>query len=83
MNHPNKCDVSVYVLSHSVMFNSAIPWTVALQAPLFMGFSRQKLWGWLSFPPPRNLPNPGIEPMSDICHALTSWFFTTSATWEA
>ena len=37
-------------------------WTVAHQAPLSMGFSRQEYWSWLSFPSPGNLPDPGIEP---------------------
>ena len=36
-------------------------WTVTLQAPLFTGFSRQEYWSELPFPPPRDLPNPGIE----------------------
>ena len=40
------------------------PWTVACQAPLSMGFSRQEYWSGLLFPPPGNLPNPGIEPRS-------------------
>ena len=38
-------------------------WTVALQAPLFMGFSRQEYWSRLPFPSPCNLPDPGTEPM--------------------
>ena len=37
------------------------PWTVAYQAPLSMGFSRQENWGGLPFPSPGDLPNPGIE----------------------
>ena len=37
-------------------------WTVACQAPLSMGFSRQEYWSRLPFPPPVGLPNPGIEP---------------------
>ena len=37
-------------------------WTVALQAPLSMGFSRQEYWSGLSFPPPGDLPDPGIKP---------------------
>ena len=41
----------------------AAPWTVAHQAPLFMGFPRQKYWSGLPFPP-GDLPNPGIEPAS-------------------
>ena len=40
------------------------PWTIAHQAPLSMGFSRQEYWNGLPCPPPGNLPNPGIEPMS-------------------
>ena len=52
------------VLSHSVMFNSATPWTVACQAPLSMRFSRQEDWGGLPCPPPGDLPNPGIKPRS-------------------
>ena len=39
-------------------------WTVALQAPLSVGFSRQEYWSGLSSPPPGHLPNPGIEPRS-------------------
>ena len=40
------------------------PWTVAHQAPLSMGFSRQENWSGLPCPPPGDLPNPRIEPMS-------------------
>ena len=39
-------------------------WTVAYQAPLSMGFSRQEYWGGLPFPSPGDLPDPGIEPRS-------------------
>ena len=53
-------------------------WTVALQAPLSMGFSRQGYWSGLSFPPPGDLPDPGIEPMSLMSPALAGGFFTTS-----
>ena len=38
------------------------PWTVARQAPLSMGFSRQGSWSGLPCPPPGDLPDPGIEP---------------------
>ena len=48
----------------SVMFDSAIPWTVAHQAPLSMGFSKQEYWSGLPFPPPGDVPNAGIESMS-------------------
>ena len=40
------------------------PWTIAYQAPLSMGFSRQGYWSGLPFPSPGDLPNPGIEPGS-------------------
>ena len=53
--------VCVYeLLSHVQLF--ATPWTVAYQAPLSMGFSRQEYWSGLPFPSPGDLPNPGIEP---------------------
>ena len=53
-------------------------WTVARQAPLSVGFSRQEYWSELPCPPPRDLPSPEIEPM---CLALAGGFFTTSDTW--
>ena len=40
------------------------PWTVGCQAPLFLGFSSQEYCSGLPFPPPGNLPHPGIEPTS-------------------
>ena len=45
------------------------PWTVACQAPLSMGFSRQEYWSGLPFPSPGNLPDPGIEPGSPALQA--------------
>ena len=58
-------------ISHSVVSDSATPWTVALQAPLSMGFSRKKYWSGLSCPPPGNLPHPGIKPgFPDYRHIL-------------
>ena len=42
----------------------ATPWTVAYQAPLSMGFSRQEYWSGLPFPSPGGLPDSGIEPGS-------------------
>src|SRR5574337_841998 len=52
----------------------AIPWIVALQAPLSMGFSRQEYWSGLPFLPPGDLPNPRIE---FVYPALAGRFFTT------
>ena len=39
-------------------------WTLAHQAPPFMGFSRQEYWSGLPFPLPGDVPDPGIEPRS-------------------
>ena len=60
----------------------ATPWIVARQAPLSMGFSRQEYWSGLPCPPPEDLPNSGIEPLSLMSPSLAGRFFTTSATWE-
>ena len=60
----------------------ATPWHVALQAPPFMGFSRQEYWRGVLFPTPGDLPNPGIEPASVASPSLAGGFFTASATWE-
>ena len=57
-------------------------WTIAHQAPLSMGFSRQEYWSWLPCPSPGDLPDPGIEPTSLASPALAGGFFTTSVTWE-
>ena len=46
------------------------PWTVALQTPLCMGFSRQEYWSGLPFPSPGDLPNPGMEPAFPVSPAL-------------
>jgi len=45
------------------------PWTVACQAPLSMGFSRQEYWSGLPFPSPGDLPAPGIRPGSPALQA--------------
>ena len=59
--------VKVKSLSHVRLF--ATPWTVAYQAPLSMGFSRQECWSGLPFPSPGDLPDPGIEPGSPALQA--------------
>ena len=69
------------MLSHVQLF--VTPWTVACQAPLSMGFSKQEYWGGLPFPPPGDLPDPGIELPSPVSPALAGGLYTTSATWEA
>ena len=64
--------MKVKSFSHVRLF--AIPWTVAHQAPLSMGFSRQEYWSGLPFPSPGDLPDPRIEPRSPALQAdaLTS-----------
>ena len=48
----------------SLVWLYVAPWTLAHQAPLSMGFSRQECWGRLSFPSLGDLSNPGIKPAS-------------------
>ena len=58
-------------------------WTIAHQAPLSMGFPRQEYWSGFPFPPSGDLPYPGIKSTTPVSPALTTGFFTTSATWES
>ena len=51
-----------------------IPWTIARQAPLSMGFSRQEYWSGLPFPSLGDLLNPWIEPASIVYFNM--WFYT-------
>ena len=62
----------VCVLSCVPLFGT--PWSVIHQSPLSMEFSRQECWRGSPFPSPRDLPDPGIKPMSP---ALADGFFTT------
>ena len=66
--------VRAQLLSRVRLF--ATPWTVARQAPLSMGFSRQEHWSGLPFSPPGDLP--GIKPPSSASPALAGGFFTTA-----
>ena len=70
------CGVHVHIctLSHVQLF--VTPWTVARQAPLSKGFPRQEYWKRLPFPPPGELPDPGIKPASLMSPALAGRFFT-------
>ena len=69
----SKCNVVVVSqLSRAQLFVTLQ--TVACQAPLSMGFSRQENWSRLPFPPSGDLPDPGIKPASS---ALAGRFFTT------
>ena len=61
--------------SHVQLF--VTPWTVAHQASLSVGFSRQESWSGLPFPPPGDPPDPGIEPASPAPPVLAGGFFIT------
>ena len=74
--NPSSSTSLVCVLCH------VTPRTAALQALLFMDFSRQEYWSGLAFPTPGDLPNPGIEPACLASSASAGGFFTTSATWD-
>ena len=65
----SESEVKVKSLSRVRLF--VTPWTVAYQAPLSMGFSRQEYWSGLPFPSPGHLPNPGIKPGSPTLEADT------------
>ena len=74
------------VLRHHRPF--ATPWTVAHQAPLSMGFSRQEYWSGLPFPPPGDLPDPGITAsacvhMHPLCLLHCRWILSCWAVGEA
>ena len=56
------------MLTFSVMSDSANPWTIALQVPLSVGFSRQEYCNGLPFPSPGDLPDPGTVPGSPALH---------------
>ena len=59
--------VQAQSLSHVQPF--VTPWTIACQAPLAMGFSRQEYWSGQPFPSPGDLPDPGIQPVSPALQA--------------
>ena len=75
----NSVCVCVCVCSVAELCLFSDPWTVASQAPLSMGFSRQEYWIGLPFLTPGDLPNSGIEHASLASPALAGVFFTTSA----
>ena len=68
--------VHVYVLSRVHL--PATPWTVVPQGALCVGFPRQEYWIRLPFPPPRDLPNPGIKTVSLASPALAGGFLITA-----
>ena len=64
--------------SRTRLSNFTVHWTVAYQAPLSMDFISQEYWNGLLFPPPGDLPNPGMEPQPLVSPAVAGWFFTTA-----
>ena len=63
--------------THSSILAWRIPWTVARQAPVFMGLSRQAYWSGLPFPLPGDFSHSGIKPASSVSPALAGGFFST------
>ena len=74
-DHVCVCMCCMCVLSCARLFVK--PQTLARQAPLSMGFSRQEYWSVLPFPPPGDLPDAGINPASLASPELAGGFFTT------
>ena len=73
--------VCAQLLSRVRLFGT--PWTVAHQAPLSVGFSRQAYWSGLPFPPPGDLLDPGIKPVSPESTCIGRRILYHCATWEA
>ena len=95
LSNPVKCGhitkyLKIYIIDDTHMLSCfshvwhfVIFLTVAHQAPLSMGISKQEYWSGLSCPPPGDLLDPEIEPTSLRSPTLAGRFFTTSTTWEA
>ena len=66
--------INVYACVISCIQLFVTLWAIAYQVPLFMEFSRQEYWSGLPFPPPGDLPDPGIKSVSST---LAGRFFTT------
>ena len=75
------CTCLLSHFSHIQLFTTA--WTIARQAPLSMGFSRQEYGSGLPRPPPGDPPDPGMEPASLMSPASAGRFFTIRTAWEA
>ena len=66
--------LSACVLVAQLCLTLCNPWTIACQGPLSMGFPWQEYWSGLPFPPPWDLPDPGIKPVSPVSPALHRFF---------
>ena len=83
---PVRLTQAPYLVRAKLLSHVRLPatlWTIALQTPLSMRFSRQEHWSALPCPPPGKLPDPGIKSTSLMSPELAGGFFTTSATLEA
>ena len=69
MNYDTYYNMWWWWFSTKLCLTLVTSWTVAHQAPLPMGFSRQEYWSGLPFPSPRDLLDPGIEPGSPALQA--------------
>ena len=69
--------MSAQLLSHVQFF--VTPWTGTRQVPLSVGFFRQEYRRGLPFPPPWDLPDPGVEPMSPASPVLAGGLFITES----
>ena len=67
---PNKASVCVLGKVLQLCPTLATPWTVACQAPLSMGFSRQEYWSGLQYPAPGDFPDPGLKPVAPVAPTL-------------
>ena len=76
------CNTRVHVKSFSSVQLFVTLCTIARQAPLSTGFSRQEYWSELPCPPSGDLPDPGMKPAS-LVSCTASGLLTTTATWEA
>ena len=79
--HTHICSCVLRCFSCAQLF--ATLWIMAHQVPLSMGFPGQKDWSELPCPPPGDLPDPGIQPVSLMSPALAGGFFITSTIQEA
>ena len=77
IHHPNLANMCAYCACchFSCVWLFETLWTVACQAPLFMGYSRQEYWSGLPCPPQEDLPHSGIKPPSLTYLTLAGGFY--------
>ena len=82
LKHLGPCQ-ELWLLRASIVSDCVRPQDWSPPGSSVMRLSRQEHWSGLPFPPPGDLPNPGVTPASLTSPALAGGFFTTSAAWEA